>query len=350
MGSPDVGTPDGDSSDDGSSDSAPADGGAGDSADSGSQPPSCAARGSGMTNCGAGGSGTESCCTSLGVEGGTFYRTYANDGGGPSGEADPATVSGFRFDKYEVTVGRFRQFVKAVLPGDGGAGWTPPAGSGKHTHLNAGLGLANSSNPGTFETGWVATDDGEIAPTDANLACPIFATWTPSAGNNENRPITCANSREAYAFCIWDGGFLPSEAEWEYAAAGGSAQLLYPWGSADPGTDSQYAIYGAGTTDCYYPSGTLMTCTGAINFAPVGTPSLGAGRWGQLDLQGNAAERVLDRYGAFVDPCTDCANLALPYFEEIAGCDTTTRPSITDLHGISMGRWETVGFRCARTP
>ena len=31
--------------------------------------------------------------------------------GGPTGEADPASVSGFRLDKYLVTVGRFRQYV-----------------------------------------------------------------------------------------------------------------------------------------------------------------------------------------------------------------------------------------------
>lgn len=48
-----------------------------------------------MTNCGPGGSGTESCCTSPEVCGGTYYRTYANDGG-PAAEADPAIVSDFR--------------------------------------------------------------------------------------------------------------------------------------------------------------------------------------------------------------------------------------------------------------
>ena len=50
--------------------------------------------------------------------GGTFYRTYDLDDagalsltedGGPANEADPATVGGFRLDKYEVTVGRFRE-------------------------------------------------------------------------------------------------------------------------------------------------------------------------------------------------------------------------------------------------
>ncbi len=65
---------------------------------------SCAPGGAGMTDCGA---SSESCCTSPEVTGGTFYRTYDQfddfaDGGlvlpdgGPTGEADPATVSGLR--------------------------------------------------------------------------------------------------------------------------------------------------------------------------------------------------------------------------------------------------------------
>ena len=120
-----------------------------------------------------------SCCTSPLVHGGTYYRTYDSagrngqdagpsaDGGWPD-EADPATVSGFRLDKYLVTVGRFRQFVEAW---NGGAGYLPAAGSGKHTHLNGGQGLANSGAAGTYETGWVATDDSNIEPTDANLTC-----------------------------------------------------------------------------------------------------------------------------------------------------------------------------------
>ena len=108
------------------------------------QPPSCALCGAGVSACGATG---ESCCTSPLVTGGTYYRTY--DGvttsnytmatlapdGGPTQLADPATVSDFRLDKYLVTVGRFRAFVGAW---NGGKGWLPPAGSGKHTHLNGG--------------------------------------------------------------------------------------------------------------------------------------------------------------------------------------------------------------------
>jgi formylglycine-generating enzyme required for sulfatase activity len=302
---------------------------------------SCAPGGAGMTNCGA---ASESCCASPEVTGGTYYRTYTNDGGGPMGEADAATVSGFRLDKYEVTVGRFRQFVKAWSDG-----WLPPAGSGKHAHLNGGKGLANSACPGSYETGWVETNDPYIAPTDANLAFPGWQTWTSTPGGQENLPINDVNWYEAYAFCIWDGGFLPSEAEWEYAAAGGTAQLEYPWGSAAPGADNEYAIY-----DCDYPTA-AGTCTGVANIAPVGTPTLGAGAWGQLDLSGNLWEATLDFYATYVDPCADCAYLTAALGSTVVrGGLFSSPPSYlappVRIMFAASGRGSDVGLRCARSP
>ncbi len=324
--------------------------------------PNCAQGGPGLTNCGA---SQESCCTSLEVEGGTYYRTYdveADGGvvlaadGGPTDEADPATVSSFRLDKYLVTVGRFRQFVNAW---NGGAGYTPPAGSGKHTHLNGGLGLANSGDPGTYETGWDAADWSSttyLDPTDATLACgPLYATWTGSVGSNENLPINCVNWYEAYAFCIWDGGFLPSEAEWEYAGAGGSQQREYPWGSMAPGTGNQFAIYGDGDGNCYYPVGSLAACTGVEDIAPVGTATLGAGLWGQLDLSGELSEWTLDWFTAYVDPCTDCAYLTVASSRVIRGGDFTLGTSflLPQRHGgnfdLPLNGGPGIGFRCART-
>ncbi|MGO9835015.1 MAG: formylglycine-generating enzyme family protein, partial [Polyangiaceae bacterium] len=276
------------------------------------EPSSCQVSASGTTNCG---SASESCCTSQEVTpNGTYYRTYTNSGSGPTGEADPATVSGFRLDKYLVTVGRFRQFVTAW---NGGSGYTPPAGSGKHTHLNGGSGL--NATGGGYEPGWVTSDNSNIAPTNANLACnSTFQTWTNTAGSQENLPINCVNWFESYAFCIWDGGFLPSEAEWEYAAAGGSQQREYPWGTAAvgtacPGTGCQYAIY-----NCDYPGS--GSCTGVTNIAPVGYAASGAGLWGQLDLAGEMWEWNLDWYASsYVDPCTDCANLTAASLRVIRG-------------------------------
>src|ERR1019366_6141317 len=96
---------------------------------------SCRSSSNGLTNCGA---SSESCCTSPEGAGGTFFRPYfGGDGGGGAWS--------------------------------GGAGYLPPARSGKHTHVNGGLGLANS--PGSYEPGWLAADDSNVAPTNANLAC-----------------------------------------------------------------------------------------------------------------------------------------------------------------------------------
>ncbi len=124
------------------------------------------------------------------MTGGTFYRTYdpvfddegvpvgptLSADGGPTAEADPAAVSRFRLDKYLVTVGRFRQFVNAW-----NAGWLPAPGSGKHTHLNSGNGLAAMG--GGFEPGWVTADNVNASPTATNLTVgSVYGeTWTPTA-------------------------------------------------------------------------------------------------------------------------------------------------------------------------
>jgi formylglycine-generating enzyme required for sulfatase activity len=308
---------------------------------------SCATSGAGLTNCGA---SSESCCTSLMVAGGTYFRTYTNSGSGPTGEADAATVSGFRLDKYLVTVGRFRQFVNAW---NNGSGYMPAAGSGKHTHLNGGQGLvspgAGSADGGVaYETGWDATDwnnSTDIDPTTANLTTNCgegtYATWTASAGSQENLPINCVNWYEAYAFCIWDGGFLPSEAEWEYAAAGGSDQLEYPWGSAAPGTANQYAIYNS-----YYTGNSL-------GIAPVGTATLGVGLWGQFDLAGEVFEWNLDLYAGYFNPCTDCTNLTSGSYRVNRGGNFTDTTSymLPPHRSYSNGRDASTGLgRCARAP
>jgi formylglycine-generating enzyme required for sulfatase activity len=161
---------------------------------------------------------------------------------------------------------------------------------------------------------------------------------------------------ESYAFCIWDGGFLPTETEGEYAAAGGTEQREYPWGSTTPGTANQYAIY-----DCLYNAGDSGSCSSAANIAPVGTATLGAGAWGQLDLAGNVYEWNLDWYAPYVDPCTDCAYLTtvsncggMPCRVDLGG--DFHDPSPSELlatfsgAGLPSGRNRFVGFRCARTP
>ncbi|HEY4185566.1 MAG TPA: formylglycine-generating enzyme family protein [Polyangia bacterium] len=304
---------------------------------------SCASDAAGTSGCGTQGG---RCCDSPAIPSATYFRTYANDGGSPTGEADPATVSRFRLDSYLVTVGRFRRFVGATA-----AGWTPPAGSGKHLHVHGGRGLADSSAPG-YEPGWSAGDTITLPATavawSARLDCdPSFGTWTDEPGANETLPINCIDWYEAYAFCIWDGGFLPSEAEWELAAAGGTEQRAFPWGSTAP-TGELYLI-----SDCDYPAG-ATGCSGAANIAPVGTTVLGAGRWGQLDLAGELAEWTLDYYAPYVDPCTDCVFLTDYSYRVVRGgsfgTDTDDLSPWARDGDLPESRNAFYGARCARSP
>jgi formylglycine-generating enzyme required for sulfatase activity len=267
--------------------------------------------GGGSGGSGAGGADTpgvsccgpacEPCATSPSVPGGSFYRSY--DGHLFPDQGNPATVSSFRLDKYEVTIGRFRQFVAAVV-----SGWLPASGGGKHTHLNGGLGLADSSNPGTYETGWNAGWNNNLPATTAGwttmLWCSSYGQWTASPGAHEDLPIDCVNWYQAYAFCIWDGGFLPSEAEWNYAAAGGSEQRAFPW--SNPPSDE--------TFDCSYANySRMMTFQSGACPDPwtVGLASpKGDGKWGQADLAGDVAEWTLDWFAPYARPCNDCAFLS----------------------------------------
>jgi len=113
--------------------------------------------------------------------------------------------------------------------------------------------------------------------------------------------MNCIDWYVSLAFCIWDGGRLPTEAEWNYAAAAGSEQRQYPWGATVPTADASLAVY-----NCYFNSTGI--CSGVSQIAPVGSVTAGNGKWGQSDLAGNVYEWTLD---SFASPYTQipCSNL-----------------------------------------
>ena len=264
-----------------------------------------------------GSNGGQSCCASATVIGGDFNRS--NDA------TAPATVNDFRLDVYEVTVGRFRAFLKA---GQGTQKQPPAVGDGAHPQIPS--------------SGWDASYNVSLAPStlaiEAGLNCVVH-TWTDAPSANETLPINCVTWFEAAAFCAWDGGRLPTEAEWNYAAAGGPLQREYPWGA---GIDDSRAL----------TCGDAGTC---FDFGPVGSKSPpGDGKWGQADLAGNVDEWLLDRHVVpYATPCVDCAQLAGASGRVIRGGSRASLPSTMRTSSRSLGnpalRYGATGIRCARS-
>jgi formylglycine-generating enzyme required for sulfatase activity len=240
----------------------------------------------------------------------------------------PASVSDFYLDKYEVTVARFRTFV------DRGAGTQAVP-----------LAARAGENPNVPGSGWNPAWNIKL-PADARalepaLKChPAYQTWTDTPAGNENKPINCLDWYTAFAFCAWDGGRLPTEAEWNYAASGGSEQRYYPWSNPPASTtiDDSYAVY----------------CGGTCKLLNVGSKSpKGDGRWGQSDLGGNVWEWTLDfAGGAYPMPCRDCAAVttgSYRAFRSGSNDDIAATLRAAVRHVYYPEYRGVVGVRCARS-
>jgi len=245
-------------------------------------------------------------------------------------------VSDFRLDLYEITVGRFRNFV-AAYPAN-----KPSAGSGRNPH-----------DP--TDMGWDPT-----WPLPADQAALIqqlktdlgYGTWRDIPDANENFPINNITWLVAYAFCIWDGGRLPTEAEWNYAAAGGSEQRYYPWSDPPSSTtiDPSYAVYQT------YPARPPVSSVGSRS-------PRGDGKWGHADMAGNIWEFTRDQLSSpYVTPCVDCTS---PEPVDVSRMPANLGDAIrgggfyNGFNSLSTDRrsniWTTqpeadIGGRCARAP
>ena len=289
---------------------------------------------------------SENCCTSalVSVGGGAYPM-----GRGSGIDACPAamtcypreepehdaSISDFRLDLYEVTVGRFRKFVEAYA----GA---PAEGAGADPLLS-GTG---------WQSAWSSWLPADKTSLKASLKCePSTQSWTDPADAYENRPINCVSWYEAFAFCAWDGGWLPTEAEWEKAAAGGTDNRLYPWGSEAPTNDYAYA-------DCTADESVAASCA-LSDVLAVGSRPLGKGKYGHYDLAGSMHEWAMDWYSETWyagdgNSCVNCANLA-PASERVIRGGTSFASSdyfraASRYHLAGQANVPNVGFRCARSP
>jgi len=199
------------------------------------------------------------------VQGGTFTMgSPSNEPGRKPDEVQhEVKLSSFKMSKYEITVAQFKLFVEA--------------------------------------TGYVTTAEqviegfkGSTVWVDNKFEKKEGVNWRHDGSGNllpdscYNHPVTHVTWDDAIAFAKWMGCRLPTEAEWEYAARGGTTTAFY----TGPCLGSNQANFNA-----IYPGGNCKKGEYRAKIMPVG--SFPSNPLGLFDLHGNVLEWCYDSYAEY---------------------------------------------------
>lgn len=238
-------------------------------------------------------------------------------------------IDPLRVDRYEVTVGRFRDA------------------------------LARGFAPFV----WPAPNEGPLATSDKDPS-ERLCTWSdaprPGAEAREDFALTCATWEMARAFCKFEGGDLPTEAEWEYVAAAAArpAKTAYPWGDDGPACDR--VVFGrsmSATKDCIaaFPYGPRPVADGPGDETPA-APGTTSGVHG---LAGGVFELTRDAFAPYSSVCWKGAPQREPWCDFRGATTRSVRGGAWDAGAVTLrsaGRLffqqdvgiPDVGFRCVR--
>jgi formylglycine-generating enzyme len=268
--------------------------------------------------------GAVSCCETIWMPGGTVLMGFSADEVAIDSEIAPhdrdreVEVSGFFLDRFEITRARFASYAESYRG-------PPTAGAGAHPKIEG--------------SGWEIDWDVQLPQMGQMLLDTLEPNEILDSPDAENAPASGLTWFAAFAFCIWDGGRLPTEAEWEYAAAGGDQNRPYPWGT-DP---------------------SILESLKSAPLHPVGSNLATRGFFGHHDLAGGVREWVFDWFHEYFyrdAECSDCANLERGIGRVVRGdrdpmccteLDTEFRSAARAfaLPGSPLSKG---GARCARDP
>lgn len=220
------------------------------------------------------------------------------------------TLSAYKIDKYEVTVGEYQKCVDS--------------GNCSEAHYN----------------------DGE---------CILFdhKGTLGSSFQEKNKPVVCVEWAEAVKYCEWAGKRLPTEAEWELAARG-KKELKYPWGNT-PEANCDYAVM-----IIFHGGEDEIPKTGCGTSSPmvVGSKKAGESPYGAYDMSGNVYEWVSDWYDEYYYEDSPDENPTGPetgtlrvirggsWISSLYDTDLNLRVSGRDFSDPGLGVYD-IGFRCA---
>lgn len=244
------------------------------------------------------------------IPGGVFRMGFKESGNADEKPAPAADVDGFFMDQYEVTNAQYGQCVaagKCTAPSyDAGACYSQPTAGG-------------------FLKGQV---DGSYQA--------------------EAKPVVCVDWQQAQAYCAFRGKRLPTEAEWEKAAAG-PERFTWAFGDRFDGTKANHC-----DKNCQF-AGDQTFDDGYASTVPVGMyPANG---YGLHDMSGNVWEWVADWYDVefYVTPTSRQKNPE----NRVAGQDLrVVRGRAWDNSAVNLraanrvrfgpaDRNVNIGFRCA---
>ena len=215
------------------------------------------------------------------------------DGGRDEYPNHEVLLDAYNIDKFEVTNGRYREFVRAT-------GHRPPQ-HGKDPSRNL----------------W----QGDMMPDSI-----------------ADQPVINVDWHDANAYCTWAGRRLPTEAEWEKAARG-TDDRRFPWGNVEP--THKHLNFN-------------QRWQGEHTLKPVGSYEAGKSPFGVYDMAGNVWEWVADWYDTYYyeksparnpkGPATGTHKVLRSSGWEV---ETPLVRSVTRVMSDPMNRNHSTGFRCA---